>query len=310
MEDNGYNPGENVTVAVIDTGVLFTHEALKSAIWTNKDEIAGNGIDDDRNGYVDDYFGVNVINPSKSVYDDNGHGTFVSGVIAGNGTVNPNFVGIDPKSKLIVIKALDGNGETGASTILNAMQWVYDNKDKYNIKIVCMSFGSVSIGRNDPLKLGAEMLWDSGIIVVSAAGNSGPTPETIRSPGSSSKIITVGALDDHREDNMPRYDLFSVADFSSRGPIFSTYKPDMITSGVNINGLNNNIKNGFFTKMSGTSVSTPMVAGMASIILKKYPKFTPDQVKKYLINCCTPITGDRNSEGFGWLDGRKIFRDN
>ena len=253
---------------------------------------------------------VDLINNRDEPYDDNGHGTFISGVIAGGGTVNPNFVGIDPQTKLISIKALDKNGETGASTILNAMQWVYDHKDEYNIKIVCMSFGSIPLGKNDPLKLGAEMLWDSGIVVVSAAGNSGPTPETIRSPGSSSKIITVGALDDHRENNLPRYNLFSVADFSSRGPIFNNYKPDMITSGVNINGLNNDIINGFYTRMSGTSVSTPMVVGIVSLLLKRFPNFTPDQIKKYLIDSCTPITGDRNSEGFGWLDGRKIFRDN
>lgn len=250
---------------------------------------------------------VDLVNGRDIPYDDNGHGTFISGVIAGNGTVNPKFVGIDPKTKLIAIKALDKNGETGTSTILSAMQWVFDNRELYNIKIVCMSFGAIPLGKNDPLKIGAEMLWDNGIIVVTAGGNSGPSPETIRSPGSSSKVITVGALDDHRIIEEPQYNLFSVADFSSRGPIFDTYKPDMIASGVNINGLNNNIKNGFYTIMSGTSVSTPMVAGVASIILKQHPNYTPDQVKKYLINSCTPINGDRNSEGFGWLNGNKLF---
>jgi len=249
---------------------------------------------------------VDFINNREVPYDDNGHGTFVSGAIAGNGTINPKYVGINPNTNIIAIKALDKNGETGASTILNAMQWVYDNKNAYNIKVVCMSFGSVPLGKNDPLKVGAEMLWDSGIVVVSAAGNSGPSPETIRSPGSSSKIITVGALDDHRIGDNPQYNLFSVADFSSRGPINNTYKPDLITSGVNINGLSN-IPNEFYTVMSGTSVSTPMVAGVASIILQQHPSYSPDQVKKYLISSCTPITGDRNSEGFGWLDGRKLW---
>ena len=249
---------------------------------------------------------VDFINNKSVPYDDNGHGTFVSGVIGGHGIVNPKYVGINPNTNLIAIKALDKNGETGASTILNAMQWVYDNKDAYNIKVVCMSFGSMPLGKNDPLRVGAEMLWDSGIVVVSAAGNSGPSPETIKSPGSSYKIITVGALDDHRVNDIPQYDLFSVADFSSRGPINNTYKPDMIASGVGINGLNNG-SNPFYTVMSGTSVSTPMVAGVVSIILQQHPTFTPDQVKRYLINSCTPITGDRNSEGFGWLDGRKLI---
>lgn len=248
---------------------------------------------------------VDLINNNQVPYDDNGHGTFVSGVIGGNGTINTKYKGIDPSTNLIAIKALDKNGETGASTILSAMQWVYDNRVKYNIRVVCMSFGSVPLGKNDPLKIGAEMLWDSGIVVVSAGGNSGPQSSTIRSPGSSYKIITVGALDDHRVDGEPQYDQFSVAEFSSRGPIDNIYKPDMLTSGVNINGLNNS-PNNFYTIMSGTSVSTPMVAGVASIILQNNPSYTPDQVKRTLIKSCTPITGDRNSEGFGWLDGRKL----
>lgn len=249
---------------------------------------------------------VDLINNKEHPYDDNGHGTFVSGAIAGNGTVCSKYAGIDPKTDLVVIKALDKNGETGASTILNAMQWVFDNRKKYNIRVVCMSFGSIPLGKNDPLKVGADMLWDSGIVVVSAGGNSGPQPSTIRSPGTSHKIITVGALDDARIDAIPQYDLFKVADFSSRGPINGYFKPDVLASGVNLNGLNNDIKNGFYTTMSGTSVSTPLVVGAVSIILKQHPQFTPDQVKKYLINSCTPISKDRNSEGFGWLDGSKL----
>ena len=251
---------------------------------------------------------VDFVNGREIPYDDNGHGTFVSGVIAGGGIVNSKYVGIDPKTKLVVLKALDKNGETAASTILSAMQWVFDNKYKYNIKVVCMSFGAVPLGQNDPLKVGADMLWDNGIVVVTAGGNSGPESESIRSPGSSYKVITVGALDDHRVDDQPQYNLFSVAEFSSRGPIFNTYKPDMIASGVDVNGLSNNIKNGFYTLMSGTSVSTPMVVGVVSIVLKKYPNCTPDQVKKYLIDNCIPITGDRNSEGFGWLNAENLFK--
>lgn len=287
-EDKSIIPDGDFSIAVIDTGI-FPH--LDFMI-PNKKIVK----------FVD------FINGRELPYDDNGHGTFVSGVIAGGGIVNSNFIGIDPKTKLVSLKALDKNGETSASTILSAMQWIFDNKEKYNIKVVCMSFGAVALGKNDPLKVGAEMLWDNGIVVVTAAGNSGPEVETIRSPGSSYKVITVGALDDHRQNNQPQYNLFSVADFSSRGPIFDVYKPDMITSGVNINGLSNDIKKGFYTTMSGTSVSTPMVAGIVGIVLKKYPHYTPDQVKKYLIGSCSPITGDRNSEGFGWLDGSKVFR--
>ena len=281
--------GANFSIAVIDTGI-YPH--LDFMVPHNK---------------IVKF--VDLVNNKDLPYDDNGHGTFISGVIAGNGTVDSKYIGIDPFSNIISIKALDKNGETSASNILTAMQWVYDNKDEYNIKIVCMSFGAVPIGKNDPLMIGAEMLWDNGIVVVSAAGNSGPQIETIRSPGSSYKIITVGALNDRRVNNIPQYELFEVADFSSRGPIFNNYKPDLLTSGVNINGLNYDVNSGFYTTMSGTSVSTPMVVGVVSRILKKYPQYSPDQVKRYLITSCTKITGDRNSEGFGWLDGVKLFKD-
>lgn len=249
---------------------------------------------------------VDLINGRKYPYDDNGHGTFVCGSLCGSGTISPYHRGIDPKTNLIVIKALDEKGETGSGTILSAMQWVFDNRKKYNIRLVCMSFGSVAIGKNDPLMLGAERLWDSGIVVVSAGGNSGPKSETIRSPGSSYKIITVGALDDHRKNGKPSYSEFSVAEFSSRGPIFSTFKPDVIASGVEVNGLNNNPSQPY-TTMSGTSVSTPIVAGICSRLIKENPSFSPDKIKKRLISACTPITADRNVEGFGWLNGEKLF---
>lgn len=249
---------------------------------------------------------VDLVNGKTFPYDDNGHGTFVCGALCGGGTVCGKFKGIDPNTNLIVIKALDGNGETGANSILSAMQWIFENRQRFNIRLVCMSFGSVALGKNDPLMLGAEKLWDSGIVVVTAGGNSGPESETIKSPGSSYKVITVGALDDKRVLGEPQYDKFTVADFSSRGPINNTYKPDVIASGVDINGLNNK-KNSFYTTMSGTSVSTPIVAGVCSRLIKKYPNYSPDRIKKLIISSCNPITFDRNSEGFGWLDGRKLF---
>ena len=257
------------------------------------------------------------INEKTKIYDDNGHGTFVAGILCGKGIVSGNtYNGIDNKSNLIILKALDKNGETSASIILNAMQWVYDNKHKYNIKLVNMSFGSIPLGENDPLIVGAEALWDSGIVVVSACGNSGPETQTIRSPGASTKIITVGALDDKRqlvndgEDKILKYNFneFEVADFSSRGPVYNNYKPDLLAPGVEIMGACNfKLNKSFYTTMSGTSVATPMITGVCSLLLKQYPKYSPNQIKKLLLSSCTQITGDRNSEGFGWFNG-KLFK--
>ena len=107
--------GANFSIAVIDTGI-YPH--LDFMVPHNK---------------IVKF--VDLVNNKDLPYDDNGHGTFISGVIAGNGTVDSKYIGIDPFSNIISIKALDKNGETSASNILTAMQWVYDNKDEYNIKI-------------------------------------------------------------------------------------------------------------------------------------------------------------------------------
>lgn len=238
---------------------------------------------------------IDLINQSTTPYDDNGHGTFIAGILCGNSILD-KYSGIDNKSNVIVIKALDKDGETSSSKILEAMQWVLDNKANFNIKVVCMSFGSELVDKNDPLIYGAEALWDNGIVVVTAAGNSGPNGETIMSPGASRRVITVGSLE-------VVDDIFKVADFSSRGPALGSFKPDILTPGVDIistNIFSNNKK--FYTSMSGTSVSAPMVAGVASLLFSINPNYTPNQIKYMLLKSCVSIGAGRNDEGFGRLD--------
>ncbi len=249
---------------------------------------------------------VDFINGKELSYDDNGHGSFVAGVLSSKGVVSGGkYAGIAPGINIISLKALDHNGEAGAFSILKAMQWVYDNKSKYNIKVVCMSFGSSPVGKNDPLMLGADVLWDNGIVVVSAAGNSGPERETIKSPGSSTKIITVGAIDDRRETD----EEYTIAEFSSRGPIYGNYKPDLVAPGVNIVGSSNYaVHKSFYGSMSGTSVATPMVAGICCNLLKENKKLSPNQIKQLLISSCEPITHNRNDEGFGLINYEKLLQ--
>lgn len=281
--DNLYNQnitGKGITVAVIDTGIAphLDFTLKKNRIIFFKD----------------------FVNNKLKTYDDNGHGSFVSGVIAGSGVVSKNkYSGVAYNANLIGLKALNSKGETGAFTILDAMQWVYDNREKYNIKVVCMSFGSTPLNFNDPLSKGAENLWNAGVTVVAAAGNSGPSEETIKSPGINNKIITVGALQDNRNINELDFNKFSIADFSSRGPAFNYFKPDCIAPGVNIVGIKNT---GFYTTMSGTSVATPFVAGVCALLCEKYPKITPNQIKYILLNNCIKISGNRNFEGFGLIN--------
>jgi len=233
---------------------------------------------------------IDLINKKSSPYDDNGHGTFVAGIASGSGIFSKSKKGIAPLSNIISIKALGNNGDSNSNIILDAMQWVYENHKVYNISVVCMSFGAESGEQIDPLSSGAEALWKAGITVVAAAGNSGPKKNSIKSPGNNPHIITVGALD---------ISTLKPASFSSRGPTIYGHKPDLLAPAVNIVSCNNKALP--YTKMSGTSVATPIVAGVCAILKSKYPKMTNNQIKKFLLNNCTKITGNIDIEGAGYL---------
>lgn len=242
---------------------------------------------------------VDLINNRNEMYDDNGHGTFVTGVLAGNSIIS-KYSGIDSNANVIVIKALDKDGEATSVKILQAMQWVLDNQVKYNIKVVCMSFGSIMGDKRDPLVMGAEILWNNNIVVVAAAGNDGPGFSTIMSPGASSRIITVGSIEVSGSD-------YVVAGFSSRGPAFNNFKPDIVVPGVDIiSTAIHDDKGSFYTTMSGTSVSTPMVAGVVSLLLNYNSNYTPDQIKYMILSSAVKMTGDRNTEGLGRLDLNRL----
>lgn len=278
--------GENVTIAVIDTGIS-SH--LDFVMPQNRIIAFENFIDD-----------------RKTNFDDNGHGTFVAGVCAGNGLVSGGkFAGIAPKAKIVSLKALNNKGEATAMQILNALQWVYDNHKKYNIKVVCMSFGSQPLGINDPIMRGAERLWQKGICMVAAAGNSGPKFETIKSPGISPRIITVGGFDDNRIDDTYNENFFEIAEFSSRGPALGRMKPDVVAPAVDITscGVKDN-----YVSLSGTSVATPIIAGLCAKIISLNPKLSPDQVKRIIQRNSKPITFNRNKEGYGYTTFNKTIK--
>lgn len=276
--ENQILSGKNVGVAFIDTGVKMHADFM---------------IGRNRLKFFKDF-----VQNKHDFYDDNGHGTFVCGVCSGNGALSKfKFSGIAPKTDIFALKALNSNGEASANKILDAMEWIYDNHEKQKIKVVCMSFGSEPLGANDPIMLGADALWKDGVVVVAAAGNSGPEFQTIKSPGISSKIITVGGIDDNRYDeNSYNKKYFEIADFSSRGPAFRGIKPDLVAPSVDIISCGTKQN---YTTLSGTSVATPMIAGLVCLILEKHPSFCPQQVKQMLLRACQPLGFDKNLEGYG-----------
>lgn len=286
--DRGFE-GEGITVAVIDTGVA-PHDDLTKPI---------NRII----GFKD------IINNKEVPYDDNGHGTHVSGIIAGNGFASRNkYIGVAPKSMILGIKALDENGSGNTSDIIAAISYIVETKDKYNTKVINLSLGTPanSTCYRDPLCKAVEMAVRAGITVVTAAGNSGPEEGTIMSPGISSNVITVGAVDDKRTIDVSDDE---IAPFSSRGPTLEgLIKPDIVSPGVNIKSISSSRLNGY-SSLSGTSMSTPFVSGSVALLLSKNKNLTPKEIKTKIVSSCIDLKDSDKNQGAGMLDLKMLFND-
>lgn len=211
-----------------------------------------------------------LLNDEEYPYDDNGHGTFVTGVAIGNGLCSGKTVmGVAPETKVLPIKAISASGDSSTFHILDAMQWLYDNHRRFGVKVVCMSFGADPTDTADPLKIGAEALVRSGLTVVCAVGNNGEG--NVKSPAISNEVISVGAVDDFDEK----------APFSSYGVYHGIYRPDVYAKGVKVKSVD---AYGTYSFMSGTSVSAPYVAGVCCLLHQKYKNLNPYQAKRMIMS--------------------------
>ncbi len=258
--DRDGSPGtyskNDVVIAVLDTGIDNKHVDLangKVIGW--RDIIAG----------------------KTSPYDDHGHGTHVASIAAGAGKGNPAYKGVAPGAALVGIKVLNSLGSGTTSGIISGIDWMIAQKNTYNIRIGNMSLGSTgSSDGTDSLSVAVNNAVDNGIIMVVAAGNSGPATYTIGSPAAAAKAITVGALYDPGEKG------WVLAEFSSRGPTKDgRTKPDIATPGRNITAARANTTNGYIT-YSGTSMATPFLAGVVALMLDADYGLTDGQVKNIL----------------------------
>lgn len=273
--------GKNIGVAVIDTGVS-PHSDLTRPV--------------NRIIAFKDFVG-----DKSSPYDDDGHGTHVAGIIAGNGfSSRGKYMGVAPDANIIAIKALDAEGSGSISDVVAGIQWAIENKERYNIKVATLSLGTKakSSCQEDPLCRAVDAAIRSGITVVTAAGNSGPEPSTINSPGINPRAITVGAFNDRSASNN---DDIKVPDFSSRGPTPEGYtKPDILAPGVDIKSLAHD-KNGY-VELTGTSMAAPIVAGCAALLYENNDKLSPSQIKALITENAANLGLDQQIQGAGLLD--------
>lgn len=264
--------GKGIGVAVLDTGI-FPHIDFGRRILAFCDFTEG----------------------KSGPYDDNGHGTHVSGILGGDGTASQGrYKGAAPGCGIVALKVLDRFGNGSREDVLQAFQWIEDFGKIYNIRIVNISVGTTSRSMNEQTDLlaGVEQLWDKGFTVVAAAGNQGPGDGTVTAPGSSRKIITVGSSDL----------LTGRTAISGRGPTFECVcKPDLVAPGNHVLACAPGADNGYGVK-SGTSMSTPLVAGAAALMLEKNPELTNVQIKMKLKESARDMGLPKNQQGWGELD--------
>ena len=276
--------GAGVGVAVLDTGI-YPHEDFENRIMAFKD----------------------FVRRRPGPYDDNGHGTHIAAMIGGNGASSDGrYRGVAPGCGLIAVKVLDFRGNGFASDVLAGLRWIRENKEKYGIRVVNISVGSLSrkdMSENSVLVRGVDAAWDDGLVVVVAAGNHGPGRMTITTPGISRKVITIGCSDDYKEVEVMGN---RMVDYSGRGPTMACIsKPDLVAPGSGIISCCN--QPGQYMPKSGTSMSTPLVSGAVALLLERYPQMTNRDVKLRLIERAVDMGRPHNQQGWGLLDVGRLL---
>ena len=261
IKDSGKNPGgdSGIVVAVIDTGVDYDHEDLKNNMWVNTGEIPGDGIDNDGNGYIDDYYGVNIVARKGNGDDDQGHGTHVAGIIAAANN-NRGIVGIAHNAKIMAIKAGQASGYFLQTDICKAINYAREN----GADVINMSFGgsASTIAVQDAL----EEAYTHSVLVAAAGNDSAPNekrypydPEVKPCyPAAYSFVLGVMSVDSFGvESGFTNYDIKSYNDVE-----YELYAPG--------NAIISTIPNDRYATWSGTSMAAPIVSGMAAVLRSVY----------------------------------------
>jgi subtilisin family serine protease len=251
----------SVVVAVIDTGVLYNHRDLAANIWNNTGEIPGNGIDDDGNGYIDDIRGWDFVNTDNDPIDDQKHGTHVSGTIGAVGNNAIGVAGVNWHVKIMPLKAFNFEGSGSTSNAIEAIRYANAN----GASVISNSWGGP-----DPSQALNDAIDASPAIVVCAAGNSARNNDLnpiYPASYNSTNIISVAATD--QNDNLALFSNFGLNSVDLAAPgtnIWSTYL------------------DGNYAYMSGTSMATPHVSGVAALVKSVNQSLTSAQIKNIILS--------------------------
>lgn len=267
--------GDDIIVAVVDTGIDYNHPDLRDNVWINPGEIAGNGLDDDANGYIDDIHGINAATNSGDPMDDNNHGTHVSGTIAASGNNGIGVVGVNWRAKVVAAKFLSASGSGSLSDAIKAINYIVDLKGQgVNIKVMNNSWGGGGYSQN--LYNAIARANEAGIIFVAAAGNSGQDNDSIPSYPAGYElpnVVSVAAIDSQG----------NLASFSNYG----ANTVDIAAPGV---GILSTAHTAPYARFSGTSMAAPHVAGALGMIMEAEPVLSPAQAIERIYSSGTALT--------------------
>lgn len=275
--------GSGITVAVMDTGIVyhpdFDNRVVRFIDFTSR---------------------------RTTAYDDNGHGTHVSGIIGGSGFASRGkYMGMAPGANLIMLKVLDKLGNGNTAQVLKALQWIIENREKYRIRILNISVGMLNSAKQEErsqLLAAVEEVWNHQIVVIVAAGNNGPAEGSVTIPGMCKTVITVGSYDDDKKD-LKRSGMMS--GYSGRGPTENCIvKPELVAPGTRIASCSTNMS---YEVKSGTSMATPVVSGAVALLLNRYPYLTPAQVKLRLYETAIDMGKEKNIQGWGKIDVQRLL---
>ena len=266
----------NVVVAVIDSGIDVTHPDLAGNIWTNPGEVAGNGIDDDRNGFVDDVHGWNFAGNNSDVSDGYGHGTHVAGIIGAIGNNGIGVSGVNWQVSIMALRVQDNSGVGYTSAVVGALQYATRMRRDFGINIVVTnnsweSVGGYSAGIEDLIRQQGQ----AGITFVAAAGNHGTDNDLLpRYPGNY---------------NLPN--VISVASLTASGDLAGSSDYGLTTVDLAAPGtlIQSTWKGGGYAALSGTSMAAPQVSGVVALLAAAKPGITVAEVRAAILGRTTPV---------------------
>lgn len=272
-------------VGTIDSGLKLDHPEVSNRLWVNAGEIAGNAIDDDNNGYIDDVNGWDFANADNNPTDDHGHGTNVTGIIGATGNNNIGYAGVNWNCKLMTLKGLDANNFGSYSWWADALYYAVDN----GVDVINMSVGGS--GSSSTLLNAINYALNNNVTICACMMNT--DNNVTYYPAGYSGVIAVGSTDANDTRSSPFF--WSSASGSNYGNHISVVAP-----GNYIYGLIYNSNTNYNSYWGGTSQATPLVTGLASLLLAINPSLTPAQIKLTIEASAEDQVGLSSEDVAGW----------